>query len=120
MGDLVAQFTQHWNLHHPSMVADFYTDDAIVAFSDGPMAHGKEAVAARLEEIMEQPTTLTVHDVGTMPLGEGYAIDGGWYEIAADGERVQVGAYLNLVQQQADGSWKIQWGETNAQPPQGM
>jgi len=120
MGDLIAEYTRHWNLNHPSMVADFYTDDAVVAFSNAAMVHGKAEVAAFLEGRPGPPTTLAVHDVGTMPLGEGYAVDGGWYELTADGQRVQGGAYLNVLQQQADGSWKIQWGETNAQPPQGM
>jgi len=120
MGDLVAGYTRHWNLNHPAMVADYYTDDAIVAFSNSAMVHGKAEVTAFLEARPGPPSTLTVHDVGTQTLSEGYAIDGGWYELTADGERVQTGAYLNLLQQQADGSWKIQWGATNAQPPQGM
>lgn len=121
MDALVEEYTTHWNLGHPTMVADYYTDDAVVSFANGPMLHGKEAVSAALEAVFETPTQITIHDVQTTELGEGYRLDGGWYELAdSDGAPVEGGMYLGLARQQDDGSWKIHWFITNAIPAQGM
>lgn len=121
MDALVEEYTTHWNLGHPTMVADYYTDDAVVSFANGPMLHGKEAVSAALETAFETPTQITIHDVQTTELGEGYRLDGGWYELAdSDGAAVEGGMYLGLAREESDGSWKIHWFVTNAIPAQGM
>ena len=88
MGDLVASYETHWNLGHPSMVADFYTDDAIASFSNFPAAEGREAIGSLLAERMEaNAVDLTINDVSTIDLGEGWALDGGWYQIGRQGRR---------------------------------
>lgn len=119
MGEVVDYFMTHWNMGHADMVAELYTEDAVVSFSDGPILRGRSAVQASLDAGRSGDATITIHDVGTMELAEGWALDGGWYQIdAVDGSGpLQVGSYLNLVQQQEDGSWKIHWGVSNAQPP---
>ena len=77
MTDLVEGYARHWNLGHPSMVADYYTEDAKVAFSDSRAVTGRAAVASELEESMtESPLQITIHDVDTWELGEGWALDG--------------------------------------------
>ncbi|HKJ02522.1 MAG TPA: DUF4440 domain-containing protein [Longimicrobiales bacterium] len=111
-------YATHWNMGHASMVADTYTDDAMESFADGPILHGRAAIEASIAARMESGAKLTIHDVATMPLGDGWAADGGWYQVdAADGSGpVQMGAYLNVMKQQADGSWKVHRSVTNAQP----
>lgn len=118
MTELVEAYETHWNLQHPDMVADLYTEDARAAFADGEMIEGRAAIEARMEEVLADGRTLDVHDVGTMELDENHRVDGGWYELKAgeDGEVVQAGAYMLLAELQDDGSWKIQRMITNARP----
>jgi uncharacterized protein (TIGR02246 family) len=122
MGEVTEYFVTHWNMNHPDMVADLYTDDAVIGFSNSTFVRGRDAVATALAERRPDGATLAIHDVGTMELGDGWALDGGWYEfVAADGgDRMQVGSYLNLMRQDADGNWKIHWALTNAQPGAAM
>jgi uncharacterized protein (TIGR02246 family) len=116
MGDVTEAYETHWNLGHPSMVADLYTDDAMAAFANAPPVNGRAAIEAALTERMgAAPTTIDIHDVGTAELGDGWAIDGGWYEITAtdSGEPVQAGSYMTLARQAEDGSWQLHWAVTN-------
>jgi hypothetical protein len=86
--------------------------------SNSGWTRGRAAAGATLAARIPEGSELTVHDVATMSLAEGWALDGGWYQIDdADGTVLQVGAYVHVMREQADGSWKIQWGLTNAQPP---
>lgn len=119
MTDLVEGYARHWNLGHPSMVADYYTEDARVAYSDSPVVTGRAAVASELEEsITENPSQLTIHDVATWELGEGWALDGGWYQMDAPdgGDPMLAGTYLILCKQAEDGSWQIHWAVSNGHP----
>jgi ketosteroid isomerase-like protein len=111
-------YATHWNMGHASMVADTYTEDALESFSSGPILRGRAAIEAAIQERMTAGAKLTLHDVATMPLADGWAADGGWFRLdAADGSGpVQMGAYLNIMKQQADGSWKIHRSVNNAQP----
>jgi hypothetical protein len=62
---------------------------------------------------------ITIHDVYTQDLGDGYTLDGGWYELTrnAEGQSVQrSGMYVLLAHLQADGSYKIQWHVSNGRP----
>ena len=63
-------------------------------------------------------STLTIHDVATVPLGEGWALDGGWFQIDASegGDPIAVGSFLLLCKQGEDGSWKMHWEVSNIQP----
>lgn len=119
MADVVDYFATHWNMGHASMVADLYTDDAMASFSNGPILQGRAAIEEAIAASLESGAQLTIHDVGTLPMGEGWAADGGWYQLDAPGggDAVQRGSYLNILRQQADGSWKIHRMLSNAQPP---
>ena len=119
MADLLGGIMTHWNMGHPSMVADYYTEDALVAGVDGPITMGREAVAANFEEAMsETPGELIIHDVATEEFGDGWALDGGWYQLNAPdgGDPISTGTYLILCKQAADGSWQIHWSVVNGQP----
>lgn len=119
MADLTTAYETHFNLGHADMVADLFTDDAVAALSNLPIAEGRAAISAVMGErfAMGSPK-IDLHDVGTLDLGDGWAVDGGWYEINATGEAgpiTQRGNYMMLARQQADGAWKIHWVVSNGQ-----
>jgi len=122
MTEVSDYFATHWNMGHPAMVADMYTDDAMQSLSNGPILEGRAAIEAELAVRIEAGVKITIHDVATLPLGEGWAVDGGWYQVNAPdgGDVVQVGSYLNIMKQQADGSWRIHRSVSNAQPRASM
>jgi uncharacterized protein (TIGR02246 family) len=105
------------------MVADLYTEDGMVSFSRGGPLHGRTAIAEALAAMMaENPSQIDINDLSTMELGEGWALDGGWYEAtdADSGEPTQYGGYFQLMRQADDGSWKIHWAVSNSWPPAEM
>jgi uncharacterized protein (TIGR02246 family) len=119
MAEFIESFETHFNLNHPDMVADHYSEDASVAFGDGPFLEGRAAVAAELASRMEAtPATLDVHGVGTLDLDESHKLDGGWFELKdpASGDVVSSGMYINLAERAADGTWTIKWAVTNSKP----
>jgi len=120
MADLISAYETHFNLGHASMVADLYTDDAVAAFANLPRAEGRDAIESALaERIAAGASKITIHDVGTTDLAEGWKLDGGWYDVAAstnEGTTSQIGGYMILCRQMDDGSWKIQWAVSNGQP----
>jgi ketosteroid isomerase-like protein len=122
MGDLIGAYQTHYNLGHPSMVADFYADDAMASFANLPPTEGGEAISTLMVERMAaNPADVTINDVGTIDLGDGWALDGGWYQMNAKdgGDALQVGTYMLLVNQTSDG-WRIKWGVTNGGPAPAM
>jgi uncharacterized protein (TIGR02246 family) len=118
MKDFVANYTEHFNLGHANVVAGLYTEDAAVAFSGMPLAQGRAAIEAALTQRMAAGSPkVTIHDVSTTDLADGWKLDGGWYETTATpptGTVTQSGTYMLLLRREADGSWKIHWAVTNA------
>ncbi len=110
----------HFNMGHASVAAGYYTEDTITSSGDSPITVGREAVSAYLEGFLaESPGAhLTIHDVATIPLGEGWALDGGWFQLDASegGDPLAAGAFLLLCKQVEDGSWQIHWEVSNMQP----
>ncbi|MFN0180957.1 MAG: YybH family protein [Gemmatimonadales bacterium] len=120
MKELVAAYTQHYNMGHASVVAGLYTDSAYSAFADAPAMQGRAAIESYLTQQMSQGSPqLTIHDITTTELPGGWAIDGGWYEVKANGPQGPVnsnGVYVLLAQRQADNSWKIHWSTNTGGP----
>lgn len=119
MTELVQDWATHYNMGHPDMVADFHTEDGFAAFSEGPVLNGRDAIEAALAERLEAaPVDIEIHDVETMDLGDGWAMDGGWYQLNAkdSGEMVRAGGYMALARQADDGSWQLHWVVTNGYP----
>ena len=116
----MAAYTQHYNLGHASVVAGLYTDSAFSAFGDAPAKQGRAAIQAYLTEQMAQGSPqLTIHEVGTTEFPDGWAIDGGWFEVKAttpQGPAARMGGYMLLARRGADNSWKIHWSVTNSGP----
>ena len=88
----------------------------MVSFSNGPILNGGDAVVDNLMGRITEGSQVDIHGVATMDLGDGWAADGGWYEIMVDGAVVQRGFYLNIGRENDAGEWKTHWGLTNATP----
>lgn len=122
MGDLISAYQTHYNLGHPTMVADFYVDDAMAAFANLPYTEGHDAISTLMVERMAAaPANMTINEVGTISLGDGWALDGGSYQMADkdSGETIVSGAFLLLVNETSDG-WRIKWAVTNSMPAGAM
>jgi uncharacterized protein (TIGR02246 family) len=123
MADLEEAWETHFNLGHASMVADLYTDDGMVSFSRGGPVHGRAAITEALTGLMEaNPSQIDVNDIATIELGDGWALDGGWYAMSPPdgGDPFQFGGYYQLLRQAADGSWQVHWSVANGWPAEGM
>lgn len=119
MKELGAQFTQAFNAGDWATLASMYAEDAVVAFANAPLVEGRAAVQQRFAETWTGTQSIVIHDVGTLELGNDMVADGGWFELTAttsDGSVSSMGAYLNLLRRQPDGSYQIVWGITNRQP----
>jgi uncharacterized protein (TIGR02246 family) len=120
MSALANAYMQAYNGGDAAAVASLYTDDAVMAFTNEPVATGKAAIQAATEAGVSQGSPkLEIHDVNTHPLGDDYAMDAGWFRVTAttpDGPMTTEGTYVLLCKQAEDGSWKIQWGVTNGHP----
>jgi uncharacterized protein (TIGR02246 family) len=123
LAELEAAWETRFNEGNANMVADLYTEDAMVSFSQGGPVHGRAAIAEALAALMEQnPSQIDINDLVTMPMGDGWALDGGWYQMTApeSGDPIQFGGYFQLVRQAEDGSWQIHWAVSNYWPPPEM
>ena len=117
MTALAEGYMTHYNLGHAEMVADYFTDDAVVSFSGDGWISGRDAIVAALQEGMDQGgPQLTVHDMRTVALGDGMSLDGGWYELSVDGEQIGHGTYSMIAEEGADGEHKIKWFVATGSP----
>ena len=78
MTALAEAYETHYNLGHPSMVADLFTSDAQVSFPGEGWVSGAEAINASLAASIEAaPGQMDIHGVETIDLGNGAAVDVG-------------------------------------------
>lgn len=115
---LAEEWVTHYNLHHPEMVADLYTEDATFLAADLSVDEGREAIAASLAEQMEGSPTASVTTDDVMMFGD-RAVARGTYSVEVTMDEAPVsfsGAYINLLQQ-VDGEWRIQGLLTNYDSP---
>lgn len=117
MTEIVEYFQTHYNMGHGNMVASqVYADDAWVSFANAPAVTGTEAIGAELQARADAGgSNLVIHDVVTIPMGDGMAVDAGWYELDTPDGPVG-GSYMLLAEQADDGSWKIKWHVSNGMP----
>lgn len=113
MEGLMTAYETAWAAGDASAVAMLYTDDAHVAFANQSVVEGRAAVEARMAERMGG--TLDIHSKQTIDLGDGWMVNGGWYEIATD-DGNSGGKYLLLASTADDGSHQIQWLVSNGRP----
>jgi ketosteroid isomerase-like protein len=117
MKEFTDNWAKHFNLGHANMVADFYTDDAKVAYGGRPMVEGRAAIEAELTALIgDTKPQIKIHDVYSRPFGPDHTIDVGWFESSVGGKPYRTGEYMTLSQKQADGSYKAMWHISNGRP----
>lgn len=121
--EIRAGYVQHYNLHHPSMVADYYGEDALVLAADGSVNDGRDAIEAGLEAAMAANPTLDIQSQEEMVFGD-VAVARGAYTVdlaPEDGEPMSTSGHYMSVFNNEDGEWKLGMVLTNydAPPPEG-
>lgn len=96
-----------------SAMAMLYTENAHVSFASQPAVEGRAAIEAVLAEGVSGTTD--IHAKGTFDLGDGWFVNGGWYEIMDDSGN-SVGNYLLLARATEDGGHQIHWLVVNGRP----
>lgn len=110
---MLTAYEAGWDAGDAAAVAMLYTENAHASFASQPSIEGRAAIEARLGETIVG--TLDIHSKGTMDLGDGWAVNGGWWETTGNEGAVN-GNYLLLASTADDGSNQIQWLVTNARP----
>jgi ketosteroid isomerase-like protein len=122
MKEFVAKFTQFYDASDWAGLAGMYTADAKVAFSQAPLIEGTAAIRERFEQRFGSNSSPKVEFARcrlSMNLDADWAVDSGWFTVKAapaSGPFTQDGMYMNLLQRQPDGSWKIHWSVVNGYP----
>lgn len=120
LADLTAAYAEAFNAGDAAAVAALYDEDAVAAFAGMEAAEGRAAIQGALEERMAAGSPqITIHEVATMDMGDGWYVGGGWSEAATDGEP-QLGHWISLVRTAEDGSASIHWMVTNTVPQSAM
>lgn len=104
---LASNYEEHYNLGHASMVADMYTDDAIVLGANSAVSKGREAIIASMEGFMTAfSPTLTISPAEQMAVGD-WVVDRGSYTQAITPEGADAvtltGNYMSLSRVTEDG-----------------
>ena len=113
MDGLMTAYEENWAAGDAAAIAMLYTDGAHASFGSQSVVEGRAAIETRLVERMGG--TLDIHAKGTIDLGDGWAVNGGWYEIMDDSAHT-VGNYLLLAQATEDGGHQIHWLVGNDRP----
>lgn len=115
--EITAAYEAAWNAGDGAGVAALYTDDAMASWTDAPFLDGKAAIEAAAMNRNTSGSTLDLHAVGGMDMGNGWEGVGGWYEVAdADGTVVRRGIWMNVVRVGEDGTPLIHWTVSNGRP----
>jgi hypothetical protein len=99
------------------MVASRFTEDAVAAFANLPLAEGRAAVAERLNTRIAEGDSpqIAVHQVAAMDIGDGWVVGGGWYEMSSSTGDMD-GSWMLLARPGDDGNMQIHWLVSNGQP----
>lgn len=110
----VDYYMTHFNMGHGGMVADRYTEDAVVMGAGESINQGREAVAARLTEMTgagAQIADISIWQAGELDDQHIGAI--GTYTLEAGGE-TQNGHFISLYQRNDEGTPLLHWLLTGA------
>lgn len=113
MDGLMTAYEEAWAAGDAAALAMLYTENAHASFANQSVVEGRAAIEARITERMAG--TIDIHAKGTIPLGDGWAVNGGWYE-SMDDSGHSVGNYLLLAQVTEDGGHQIHWLVGNGRP----
>lgn len=116
LAELEQAYEQHFNLGHPSMVADLYTEDAVAMYDGMAPVEGRAAVEEALASRVEAGASeLDIQPLGFRPLSEDMIASHG-IVTSTEGSS----SYAALFERADDGAWRIRLviGRTN--PSGGM
>ena len=113
LDDLMTAYEEAYAAGDASAIAMLYTENAHASFASQPAVEGRAAIEAVLAEGVSG--TADIHAKGTEDLGDGWSINGGWYEIMDDSGH-SVGSYLLLAQATENGGHQIHWLVSNGRP----
>lgn len=113
MDGLMTAYEEAWAAGDVAALGMLYTENANASFPDQAALDGRAAIEGLLAERVAG--TLDIHSKGTIDLGDGWAVNGGWYE-SMDDSGHSVGNYLLLAQETEDGSHQIHWLVSNGRP----
>lgn len=94
-----------------------WTPDAQVALPGGGWVGGPALIRRSVRGGASWQPELVMHDVETLWLDGGLAVDIGWYEMGADGPGSRWGTYTLLARRSPQGRWLIHWLAATASPP---
>lgn len=115
--EMLVAYENAWNAGDGAAIAEMYTDDAMAAWTDAPLVEGKAAIREAAMARNTSGSTLDLHEVGGMDLGDGWHGVGGWYSVSdAEGTVVRQGVWMNLVHAPEGGTPKIRWTVSNGTP----
>lgn len=119
---LVGDIVLHYNMHHAGMVADFYTDDAVILSANGSVLLSRDARVAGLEAEMAANPTLGVEVAEVVVSGDA-AVGRGSYSIETAPEGMDPASFSGswmALYSKVDGAWKSSVLLTNydAEPPE--
>jgi uncharacterized protein (TIGR02246 family) len=105
-----AEFTSHVNQGHASVVAGYYTDDAVFMAPNEPAATGKAAIQTALEGLMTMKPQLTLTTASVTANGP-LAVERGTYIMemtppGAPGAVSDTGKFL-VHWRLVDGKWRL-------------
>ncbi|MGK2962280.1 MAG: YybH family protein [Gemmatimonadaceae bacterium] len=119
MQTVLTSFTQAFGAGDWAGLAALYDEDAYGSWSGEGAHEGRSAIQTRFTNRYAGSTSqqIEIHDVSTLELAPGWALDGGWWVVTgATGAASLDGIYMHLMRQQEDGSWKIHWAVVNGGP----
>lgn len=115
---LLDEFTEAyeaaWNAGDAEGVTALYAEDAWAAFGNVPAVEGHASIQQVLEERVRGE--IDIHGVKSVDLGDGWVLDGGWFELTGAPDGDYVGAYWTLSHAENDGERRIHWMVSNGRP----
>jgi ketosteroid isomerase-like protein len=116
LSDPANYYMTHFNLGHPSMVADRYTENAVTMGSGESMISGRDAILARLTGMTDAGAQVSITPWATQELNGGAWVAGvGTYTIAVPDQET-VNGHFQALYQAVDGEMQMHWLLTGAAP----
>jgi uncharacterized protein (TIGR02246 family) len=120
--DISAEWDKAWTAGNAETLASFYTADAIVMDPNKPASVGKDAMRASCEKYFDQFSDENSGVVEDVRVSGDLAVVRGTQETKstpkAGGPSIQdKSKWINVLQRQKDGSWKIIWDIYNSDLP---
>lgn len=120
IAELEQAYEQHFNLGHPDMVADLYTEDAVAMYDGTPPAEGRAAIEQALASRIEAGATdLDIQPINVRTLSEDLIASHGIVTLST-GEETSSSTYAALFERGDDGEWRVKWVIGRDNPSSGM